>query len=207
VIKDFILTNPYEPTRPILICGAKSSFMTFNTVQMKLNGKNSTAYNLKMAAEIFKKYNPRYPFNYKFTDEEYAKKFDDEQRLGTLAALFAGLTIFISCLGLFGLAAYMAENRVKEIGVRKVLGASVVGIATLLSKELITLVVISFAIASPIAYWGMHKWLMNYSYRIGISWWIFASAGVLSVMIALATVSYQSVKAALMNPMKNLRTE
>ena len=207
VIKDFILTNPYEPTRPILICGAKSSFMTFNTVQMKLNGKNSTAYNLKMAAEIFKKYNPRYPFNYKFTDEEYAKKFDDEQRLGTLAALFAGLTIFISCLGLFGLAAYMAENRVKEIGVRKVLGASVVGIATLLSKELITLVVISFAIASPIAYWGMHKWLMNYSYRVGISWWIFASAGVLSVMIALATVSYQSVKAALMNPMKNLRTE
>lgn len=207
VIKDFILTNPYEPTRPILICGAKSSFMTFNTVQMKLNGKHSTAYNLKMAAEIFKKYNPRYPFNYKFTDEEYAKKFDDEQRLGTLAALFAGLTIFISCLGLFGLAAYMAENRVKEIGVRKVLGASVVGIATLLSKELITLVVISFAIASPIAYWGMHKWLMNYSYRVGISWWIFASAGVLSVMIALATVSYQSVKAALMNPMKNLRTE
>ena len=207
VIKDFILTNPYEPTRPILICGAKSSFMTFNTVQMKLNGKNSTAYNLKMAAEIFKKYNPRYPFNYKFTDEEYAKKFDDEQRLGTLAALFAGLTIFISCLGLFGLAAYMAENRIKEIGVRKVLGASVVGIATLLSKELITLVVISFAIASPIAYWGMHKWLMNYSYRVGISWWIFASAGVLSVMIALATVSYQSVKAALMNPMKNLRTE
>jgi len=207
VIKDFILTNPYEPTRPILICGAKSSFMTFNTVQMKLNGKNSTAYNLKMAAEIFKKYNPRYPFNYKFTDEEYAKKFDDEQRLGTLAALFAGLTIFISCLGLFGLAAYMAENRVKEIGVRKVLGASVVGIATLLSKELIALVVISFAIASPIAYWGMHKWLMNYSYRVGISWWIFAWAGVLSVMIALATVSYQSVKAALMNPMKNLRTE
>jgi len=207
VIKDFILTNPYEPTRPILICGAKSSFMTFNTVQMKLNGKNSTAYNLKMAAEIFKKYNPRYPFNYKFIDEEYAKKFDDEQRLGTLAALFAGLTIFISCLGLFGLAAYMAENRVKEIGVRKVLGASVVGIATLLSKELIALVVISFAIASPIAYWGMHKWLMNYSYRVGISWWIFAWAGVLSLMIALATVSYQSVKAALMNPMKNLRTE
>jgi putative ABC transport system permease protein len=207
VIKDFILTSPYEPTRPILICGAKSSFMTFNTIQMKFNGKNSTAQNLKMAAVIFKKYNPQYPFDFKFVDEEYAKKFEDEQRLGTMAALFAGLAIFISCLGLFGLAAYMAENRVKEIGIRKVLGASVTRITTLLSKELITLVVISFIIATPVAYWGMSKWLMDYSYRVNISWWVFALAGILSILIALLTVSYQSVKAALANPVKNLRSE
>lgn len=207
VIKDFILTSPYEPTRPILICGAKPGFMTFNTIEIKLNGKNSTADNLQKAEVIFKEYNPQYPFDYKFVDEEYAKKFDDEQRLGTLAALFAGLAIFISCLGLFGLAAYMAESRLKEIGVRKVLGASVARITTLLSKELITLVIVSFAIASPIAYWGMNRWLLNYSYRVSINWWVFIMAGALSVIIALLTVSYQSIKAALVNPVKNLRAE
>ncbi|NCD70259.1 ABC transporter permease [Mucilaginibacter agri] len=207
VIKDFILTNPYEPTRPLLLCGAKGGFMTFNTIQIKLNGKNSTADNLKKAEGIFKKYNPQYPFDYKFVDEAYARKFDSEQRLGSLAALFAGLTIFISCLGLFGLAAYMAENRVKEIGIRKILGASVTEITGLLSKELISLIIISFIIASPVAYWGMHKWLLNYNYRIGISWWVFAMAGVLSMAIALLTVSYQSIKAALANPVKNLRAE
>ncbi|WP_214070202.1 ABC transporter permease [Mucilaginibacter sp. dw_454] len=208
VVKDFILTSPYEPTRPILICGAKNGgFMTFHTVQFKLNGKNPTAYNLKKAQAIFKKYNPEYTPDINFIDEEYARKFDNEQRLGELVALFAGLTIFISCLGLFGLAAYMAENRVKEIGVRKVLGASVAGITTLLSKDLVILVVISFAIAAPIAYWGMNKWLLDYSYRVSINWWVFALAGGLSVTIALLTVSYQSVKAALTNPVKNLRAE
>lgn len=207
VIKDFILTSPYEPIQPLLICGAKSSFLTFNTVQMKFNGKNSTADNLKRAEASFKKYNPQYPFDFKFVDEEYAKKFEDEQRLGTMAALFAGLAIFISCLGLFGLAAYMAENRVKEIGVRKVLGASVARITTLLSKELIALVIISFVIATPVAYWGMSKWLMDYSYRVSINWWVFALAGTLSVVIALITVSYQAIKAALANPVKNLRAE
>ncbi|TSJ40590.1 FtsX-like permease family protein [Mucilaginibacter corticis] len=207
VIKDFILTSPYEPIQPLLICGAKSSFLTFNIVQMKFNGKNSTADNLKRAETIFKKYNPQYPFDFKFVDEEYAKKFEDEQRLGTMAALFAGLAIFISCLGLFGLAAYMAENRIKEIGVRKVLGASVARITTLLSKELIALVIISFIIAAPIAYWGMSKWLLDYSYRVSINWWVFALAGTLSIIIALITVSYQAIKAALANPVKNLRAE
>jgi putative ABC transport system permease protein len=207
VIKDFILTSPYEPTRPILICGAKSSFMQFGTIQIKLNGKNPTADNLKRAAVIFTKYNPDYPFEYHFVDEAYAKKFDNEQRQGTLAALFAGLTIFISCLGLFGLATYMAENRIKEIGVRKVLGASVARITTLLSRDFITLVIISFVIAAPLAYWGMYKWLLDYSYRVTINWWVFALAGLLSVIIALLTVSYQSIKAAIANPVKSLRSE
>ncbi len=207
VIKDFILTSPYEPTRPILICGAKSKFMTFYVVQIKLNGNNPTAKNLQKAEAIFKKYNPDYPFDPKFVDEAYARKFENEKTQGTLAGLFAGLTIFISCLGLFGLAAYMAENRIKEIGIRKVLGASVAGITALLSKDFLKLVVISFFIAAPLAWWGMYKWLQSYEYRVGIEWWVFALAGLLSVMIALLTVSFQSIKAAVANPVKSLKAE
>ncbi|RFM27492.1 ABC transporter permease [Deminuibacter soli] len=207
VVKDFILTSPYEPTRPILICGAKSQFMTFKVMQIKLNGNNSTASNLQKAEAIFKKYNPEYPFEYKFVDESYALKFDNEQRQGILAAAFAALTIFISCLGLFGLSAYMAENRIKEIGVRKVLGASVTGITTLLSKDFVKLVFVSFFIAVPLAYWGMHKWLQSYEYRISIHWWVFGIACFSAVAIAIATVSYQAIKAALANPVKSLRTE
>ena len=207
VIKDFILTNPYEPTNPLLITGATETFMKFNTIHIKLNDKNSTADNLKKAESIFKKYNPDYPFELSFVDEDYARKFYNQQRQGTLAALFAGLTIFISCLGLFGLATYMAENRIKEIGVRKVLGASVTRITTLLSKDFLVLVIVSFIIASPIAYWAMSKWLMDYTYRINISAWVFVLAGVLSITIAILTVSYQSIKAALTNPVKSLRSE
>jgi len=207
VVKDFILTSPYEPTRPLLICGAKSSFMTFNVIQIKLNGNNSTAKNLEKAAAIFKKHNSEYPFDPRFIDEEYASKFDDEKLQGTLAGLFAGLTIFISCLGLFGLTTYMTENRIKEIGIRKVLGASVAGITTLLTRDFVKLVFISFLLAAPLAWYGMNKWLESYTYRIGIEWWVFVLAGVLSVIIALLTVSYQSIKAAIANPVKSLRTE
>src|SRR5215204_4976682 len=204
VIKDFILTSPYEPTRPMLIFGAKS---WFQTMLIRLNNNNSTASNLKKAESIFKKYNPEYPFEYKFIDEEYARKFEAEKRISTLAALFAGLTIFISCLGLFGLATYMAENRIKEIGVRKVLGASVGNITGLLSKDFIKLVGISFIIASPVAWLAMHNWLSGYPYRITIQWWVFAVSGTLSVLIAIITVSYQAIKAAIANPVKSLRTE
>lgn len=207
VVKDFILTSPYEPTRPLLICGAKSSFMTFNVIQMKLNENNSTAKNLEKAAAIFKRYNSEYPFDPRFVDEEYASKFEDEKLQGTLAGLFAGLTIFISCLGLFGLTTYMTENRIKEIGIRKVLGASVTGITRLLSGDFVKLVIISFLIAAPLAWYGMNKWLESYTYRIGIEWWVFLLAGLLSVIIALLTVSYQSIKAAIANPVKSLRTE
>jgi len=140
-------------------------------------------------------------------DEEYAKKFHDEKRTGTLACLFAGLTIFISCLGLFGLATYMAENRIKEIGVRKVLGASVINITRLLSKDFLKLVLIALAIAVPISWWAMHSWLQDFPYRVNIEWWVFVSAGMLSLLIALLTVSYQSIKAGLANPVKSLRTE
>ena len=205
VIKDFILQSPYYPTKPMIIEGAKSGF--FNVMHIKLNEKRATEDNLKKAEAIFKKYNPEYPFDFKFIDEEYAKKFDNEKRTGTLAALFAGLTIFISCLGLFGLAAYMAENRIKEIGIRKVLGASVAGITTLLSKDFLKLVIVSIVIASPVAWWAMTKWLQDYPYRVDIRWWVFLAAGAVSVLIAIGTVSYQAIKAAIANPVKNLRTE
>lgn len=204
VIKDFILTNPYEPTQPMLIYGAGS---WFQTMLIKLNGTNKVSDNLKKAETIFKKYNPEYPFEYQFVDEEYAQKFQDEKRTGALAGLFAALTIFISCMGLFGLATYMAENRIKEIGVRKVLGASVSGIAALLSADFLKLVLISFLIAAPIAWWAMHEWLSNYTYSVSIQWWVFVLAGILSGAIAFLSVSYQAIKAAVRNPVKSLRTE
>lgn len=204
VIKDFILTSPYQPTKPMLIAGAKA---WFQTILIKLNPHSPTDQNLKKAEAIFKRYNPEYPFDFKFVDEEYARKFEDEKRTGILAALFAGLTIFISCLGLFGLATYMAENRIKEIGVRKVLGASVTNITTLMSKDFVVLVLISLVIASPLAWYFMNRFLENYPYHDTISIWVFVLAGVVSIMIALLTVSYQSIKAALANPVKSLRTE
>ncbi|MDB5247177.1 MAG: FtsX-like permease family protein [Segetibacter sp.] len=205
VIKDFIMTSPYEATRPMLISGPKS--LWFNTMLIKFNEHSSTADNLKKAEVIFKKYNPEYPFDYKFVDEEYALKFEEEKRIGVLAGIFAGLTIFISCLGLFGLATYMAENRIKEIGVRKVLGASVTGITTLLSKDFLKLVFVSYILAAPIAWWAMHSWLEDYTYRVQINWWVFVIAGILSILIAILTVSYQAIKAAIRNPVKSLRTE
>jgi ABC-type antimicrobial peptide transport system permease subunit len=204
VVKNFILESPYEKINPMVIMGPAAWFYVMH---IRLNAAHTTADNLAKAEKIFKDYNPQYPFEYVFTDESYAQKFADEQRTGKLAALFAGLTIFISCLGLFGLVTYMAENRTKEIGVRKVLGASVMNISALLSKDFLKLVIISFAIASPIAWYAMYQWLLNYAYHVGIDWWVFAGAGLIAVFIALLTVSFQSIKAAIANPVKSLRTE
>jgi ABC-type antimicrobial peptide transport system permease subunit len=204
VIKDFILQSPFYPTKPMVIAGSKG---WFNVIHFKLNEAKPTAENLKKAEAVFKKYNPQYPFEYKFIDEEYTAKFKSEERTGTLAALFAGLTIFISCLGLFGLATYMAENRIKEIGIRKVLGASVAGITALLSKDFLKLVMLSFLIACPVAWWMMHQWLLDYPYHVSIQWYVFAIAGLLSFLISVATVSFQAIKAAIANPVKSLRTE
>jgi putative ABC transport system permease protein len=205
VVKDFILESPYEPIAPILTIGPKE--MGYYVMNMKLNPSNSTSDNLKKAEAIFKKYNPSYPFEYTFLDEDYAQKFANEKRTGAFAALFAGLTIFISCLGLFGLASFTAENRIREIGIRKVLGASVLGITQLLSRDFLKLITISFLIASPIAWFAMNSWLQSYTYRIQISWWVFALAFLLSIAIALLTISFQSVKAAMTNPAKSLRAE
>ncbi len=204
VLKNFIYESPYEKVQQLAVMGPNS---WFNVIHFKLNPDNSTVKDLHLVQNVFKKYNPQYPFDYKFADESYALKFHEEQKTATLAALFAGLTIFISCLGLFGLATYMAENRIKEIGVRKVLGASVFGITSLLSKDFLRLVIISLIVASPVAWWAMTIWLKNYPYHINIEWWVFIMAGLLSVLIALISVSYQSIKAAITNPAKSLRTE
>jgi putative ABC transport system permease protein len=204
VIKDFILESPYDQTRPIIFKGPKYGR---NILNIKFSNEHPMNENLATTEKIFKKYNPAYPFEYHFIDEEYARKFSDQQLTATLAALFAGLTIFISCLGLFGLATYMAENRIKEIGVRKILGASVANIATLISRDFIKLVIIAILIASPIAWYFMEKWLAGFSYRIHISWYVFALAGLAALLISLITVSFQAIKAAVANPVKSLRSE
>jgi ABC-type antimicrobial peptide transport system permease subunit len=160
----------------------------------------------KMQA-VLKEDNPAYPADYSFVSDDFNALFRSEQLIGQLSRLFAVLAIFISCLGLFGLSAYMAERRVKEIGIRKVLGASVPGLTGLLSREFLQLVGLSAIIAFPLAGFAMHSWLRQFAYRIGIEWWIFLVAGFTALLIALITVSFQAVKAALMNPARSLRSE
>jgi ABC-type antimicrobial peptide transport system permease subunit len=205
VVKNYVEGSPYEKIPPTVILGPGNPW--FSTMHIKFNPDYSTATALAKAENVFKKYNPAYPFDYKFVDQEYAKKFNDEQRTKTMAGLFAFLAIFISCLGLFGLSAYVAESRVKEIGVRKVLGASVFNITKLLSLDFVKLVIVSIIIATPVAWYAMNKWLQDYTYRINISWMIFFIAGLLAIAIALITISFQSIKAAIANPVKSLRTE
>jgi putative ABC transport system permease protein len=162
---------------------------------------------LAKMAEVMKKDNPSFPFEYKFVDDQFNELFSDEMLMSRLSGVFASLAILISCLGLFGLAAYMAERRTKEIGIRKVLGASATGLAGLLSKDFVRLVLIACAIAFPVAWLTMQNWLKGYNYRIEIQWWIFAVAGAAAILIALATVSVQAFKVALANPVKSMRTE
>ena len=204
VVKDFVYNSPFQKIEPMIIEGAKA---WFNMVHIKYNSSNSILENLASTEAIFKKYNPNYPFNYEFVDEDYAKKFITEERIEKLASLFTMLTILISCLGLFGLASYMAQNRIKEIGVRKVLGASVGGITALLSKDFLKLVLISLVIAIPISWYAMDQWLQDFAYKIDLSWWIFALSGALALTIAFMSVSYQAIMAAKSNPVKSLRTE
>ena len=157
--------------------------------------------------QLCKELNPKFPFTYQFADEEFNKIYKSEQVIDKLSNYFAFLAIFISCLGLLGLAMFTAEQRTKEIGIRKALGASIAGLFRLLSKEFLQLVGIAFLIAAPLSWWAMNKWLQDYSYKTDISWCVFAAAGLLTVVIALGTISFQAIKAALANPVKSLRTE
>jgi len=153
------------------------------------------------------KLNPNEPFEYSFLDEDFQKNYEAENRLASIVGYFTAIAILISCLGLFGLATFSAEQRTKEIGVRKVLGASITGIVALLSKDFLKLVAISIVVASPIAWWVMHKWLQDFAYRINIGWMVFALTTVLALAIALITISFQAIRAAIANPVKSLRTE
>ncbi|GAB3279509.1 ABC transporter permease [Larkinella harenae] len=204
VVKDMVMDSPYEPARPsvFFISPKPGQFLT-----MRLNPSQSPQAALATIGTVLKKHLPEAPFNYTFVDEEYDQKFRTEERIGVLASLFAGLAIFISCLGLFGLASFMAEQRTKEIGVRKVLGASVTNLWMLLSKDFILLVVIAIGIAALVAYYALPKWLEQYEYRTELSWWIVAASGLGALLITFLTISFQSIKAALMNPVKSLRSE
>jgi ABC-type antimicrobial peptide transport system permease subunit len=204
IIKDFVPGSPFFSVQPTIIQGPKN---WFGAVTFRLNRNAGLSDNMKKVEAIFKKYNPEYPFNGRFVDEADAEKFEGERRTGIQSALFGGMAILISCLGLFALSAYMAESRIKEIGVRKVLGATVLNVWQLLSKDFVLLVMIAFVIASPIAYYIMHQWIQHYNYRTAISWWIFALAGGGALVITLLTVSFQAIKAAVANPARSLRTE
>jgi len=204
VVNDMVVESPYQSIRPSIYMLSPN---VSNVVIFKLNPLINTQAALNQIQSAFTEYAPGTPFNYQFSDQQYAGKFNAETRIGKLSSIFAALAIFISCLGLFGLASFVAEQRTKEIGVRKVLGASILNLWGLLSKEFIILVIISFIIATPIAYYLMHSWLQNYQYRTELSWWIFAAAGTGALVITMLTVSFQSIKAALANPVKSLRTE
>jgi len=203
VVKDIVAESAYQPVEQTFYYLRKG----LNNVDIRLSSNTSAHEAIDKIGAIFKKYDPSTPFEYSFADDDYAKKFDNEVRVGKLASSFAGLAIFISCLGLFGMASFMAEQRVKEIGVRKVLGASVFNLWRLLSKDFVALVVISLFIASPLAYYFMHKWLENYTYRASMGWWIFGITAAGALLITVLTVSYQSLKAAMANPVKSLRSE
>lgn len=203
VVRDFNTQSIRQAVEPMLLY---SNRRFYGQVHVKTTGADA-AEAIAAAERIWKEVKPDEPFEYSFLDQTYDRMYRAEQRTGKLFNFFAGVAILVSCLGLFGLAAFTAEQRTKEIGVRKVLGASVTGIVALLSRDFLKLVLAGIAIASPLAWWMMNDWLADFAYRIAIEWWVFALAGGLAVGIALLTVSFQSIKAALMNPIKSLRTE
>jgi ABC-type antimicrobial peptide transport system permease subunit len=174
---------------------------------IRLNPTTSASAAIDKIAPVFKRFNPEQPFEYKFVDEEYAHKFGNEERVGTLSGIFTILAVIISCLGLFGLASFVAEQRTKEIGVRKILGASVFNLWRMLSGEFVRLVIISFCIAAPLAWYFMQSWLQKFTYHTSLSVWVFVAAGLAALLITLITVSFQSIKAALARPVKSLRSE
>jgi ABC-type antimicrobial peptide transport system permease subunit len=204
VVKDALMISPFNAADPTMFYCYPG---TQGVMLYKLSPNIKTQDAITQLTAIFNKYEPAYPYNYFFADVDYASKFKLEMLIGKLAGLFAGLAIFISCLGLFGLAAYVAEQRTKEIGIRKVLGASVSQVWMLLSKDFIVLVFLSCVIASPIAYYFLQDWLTNYNYRINIGAGVFISSALLAIIITIITISFQAIKAAVANPVKSLRSE
>ena len=204
VVKNLVMQSPYSEVKPTVFYMANADQ---NVMLARLNPDRSAKESVEKIEQIYKFNNFSQPFTFQFADEEFNKKFGDEERIGKLAGFFALLAIAISCLGLFGLASFMAEQRTREIGLRKVLGASVFTVWQLLSKDFVMLVLLSFLIAAPLTYWLMYNWLQNYQYHTSISVWIFVLAGLGSFLITISVVSFQAIKAALANPIKSLRTE
>lgn len=206
VIKDMVMDSPYGLSEPTIfyVKGLNGSPSWMN---IKINPQSSASVALPKIEAVFKKIIPSVPFEYKFADEEYSRKFGKEERIGNLASVFAGLAIFISCLGLLGLASFVAEQRTKEIGIRKVMGASIINLWRMLSKDFVLLILISCLVAGPLAYYFLQNWLQKFEYHTEISMWIFILTGLGAVIITLLTVSYQAIKVALMNPVNSLRSE
>ena len=204
VVKNFLYNNMYTEGAPLVFYSDTSNT---NYMNIRLKPDADLRMALDRIGKVMKSNEPGYPFEYKFVDEQFDKLFKTESLIGKLAGIFAILAVIISCLGLFGLSAYTAERRTKEIGIRKVLGASVPGITSMLSKDFVKLVVISFVIAFPLAWYFMHQWLQDFEYRITISWLVFVGAGLIALAIALTTISFQAIRAALSNPIKSLRKE
>ncbi len=205
VVDDYVYGNIYGDPGPVLFfCRPLGNE---NLVYIRLKSLANPQNALAKIETVLKKDNPGFPLQYKFVDDQFNELFFTEVMMSKIAGVFALLAIIISCLGLFGLAAYTAEQRVKEIGIRKALGASAANLTALLSKDFIRLVILSCVLSFPLAQWIMYKWLQSYPYRINLSWWIFLSAGLIAVLIALITVSFQTIKAAVANPVKSLRAE
>ena len=205
VVEDIIAQSPYEPVKQGLY--VYDRFNNSSYYNLRLNPEKSASENISVIERVFKGHFPDIPFEYEFVDEQYGEKFASEERIGTLSGIFTALAILISCLGLFGLTSFVAEQRTKEIGVRKVLGASVFNVWNMLSKDFLKLVIVSCFIAVPIAYYVMNGWLQEYPYRVILKWWIFALAIVGAMLVTVITVSFQAIKAARANPIRSLRME
>jgi putative ABC transport system permease protein len=205
IVKNYVYGNVYGKAGPMIIFCKSPEFKSL--IYARIKPQSNVEQAMTKIAEVMKKNNPAYPLEYKFVDDQFNQMFQNETLTSQVSTVFAILAIIISCLGLFGLAIYTAERRIKEIGIRKVLGASASGITALLSRDFLQLVIVACIVAFPVAWWIMHSWLQNYEYRIEISWWIFLVAGISAMLIALITISFQSIKAALANPIKSLRTE
>jgi predicted permease len=207
IVKNYLFNNMYESVAPLMLSCNPETKGNYGFLSIRLKPGDHLSSRLAKVEAVLKTSNPGYPFEYQFVDERFDRLFHTETRLGELAGVFAALAILISCLGLFGLAAYTADRRTKELGIRKVLGASVTNLTTLLSKEFLQLVTISCLVAFPVAWWIMSNWLTSYPYRTVIHWWVFGLAGITALLIAMLTVSSQAIRAALSNPVETLRSE
>ncbi len=204
VVKNMIAVSPFQPVKPAVYL---MDYENVSWMDFRLNPDKSVKESLAIMEDVFKRVIPSAPFDYKFADEEYAAKFSQEERVGKLAGFFAVLAVLISCLGLFGLASFVAEQRTKEIGIRKIVGASVFSLWQLLSKDFVLLVLVAGGISIPLAYYYLHGWLQGYDYRISIEWGVFAWSVAGAMLVTLLTVSFQTIRAAVANPVKALRTE
>jgi putative ABC transport system permease protein len=203
IAADMLTQSPYDPTEPSVFI--MKGWM--GVISVRIKPMSSMQASLPFIENVFKKYSPGTPFEPRFVDQDYGRKFSDEEKIGDLSTLFASLAVFISCLGLFGLASFVAEQRTKEIGIRKVMGASVANVWQMLSRDFLLLVMASFFISIPLASYFLAQWLQRFNYRTEISWWIFAATGMGALMLTMLTISYQAIRAGVANPVRSLRME